>query len=88
MEQVENRRRALRAELAGLEGSVIDESDLRSALASFDPVWAKLTSDEKARVVRLLLETVSYDAEASTVEMTFRPCGVRALAAEDERRTA
>ncbi len=73
---------ALRGELAALEGQVVDEKDLKAALASFDPVWDQLFPAEKARVLRLLIEEVRYHAKDGEIEMTFRPGGVRAMAEE------
>lgn len=48
----------------------------------FDPVWDHLTPQEQARVTQLLIETVAYDGPAGTVAITFRPLGIRTLAAE------
>ncbi len=78
----------LRAELAALNQQAIDEKDLRAALASFEPVWQELFPAERARILQLLIEQVSYNAEAGEVAITFRPGGVRALAREDGRETA
>ena len=76
------RREALAAELAGIEGTAIDEDDLRIALADFEPVWDELFTAERVRIVRLLVEEVRFDADRSEVAITFRPGGVQALAAE------
>jgi site-specific DNA recombinase len=62
----------------------VDEADLRRALALFDPVWDALHAQEQARVLRLLIDHVSYDREAGTVEVAFRPTGIQALAEETE----
>jgi site-specific DNA recombinase len=62
----------------------VDEADLRRALALFDPVWEALHAQERARVLHLLLDRVVYDREAGTVEVAFRPTGIRALAEETE----
>jgi hypothetical protein len=61
--------------------------DLRRAPAAFDPVWDQLTMKEKSRVLRLLVEEVSYDAGKAAVEIVFRPGGVRTLAT-DRKETA
>jgi len=67
---------------------VIDEEDLRQALAEFDAGWAELSSREQARVMRLLVEVVTYDAEKGAVGITFRPGGVRMMAQTEEGQTA
>jgi site-specific DNA recombinase len=72
-------------ELAALESRVIDESDLREALASFMPVWSQLFPREKARILRLLVERVEYHAADGKVEIVFRPGGVRAMAGEAQQ---
>jgi hypothetical protein len=73
----------LRGELAALESRAIDESDLKKALASFSPVLDELFPAEKARVVRLLVEEVRYHAKDGEIEITFRPGGIRAVAAKE-----
>jgi len=76
------RRRDASAELAAAEAVAIDEANLRDALAAFAPVWTELFPREQARIISLLIEEVRYDAQAGEVSLTFRPGGVRALAAE------
>jgi hypothetical protein len=70
--------------LQALDGQVIDEEDLRQALGQFDPVWDHLISDEKSRVLQLLIEEVTYNGQTGDVKITFRPGGVRALAVEEK----
>ena len=53
------------------------------------PPWLRyvpnaLSAAEKARVLHLLLERVTYDAAKAEVQITFRPCGVRILAERSE----
>ena len=47
-----------------------------------DAVWGELQPREQARVLRLLIETMTYDAGKGTVDIAFRAGGVRALAAQ------
>jgi site-specific DNA recombinase len=75
-----NRAAEVRGELAALESRVIDENDLRRAVQAFDPVWDQLFPKEKARIIRLLVEHVTYHAGEGEVRMTFRPSGVREMA--------
>ncbi|MFN0244267.1 MAG: hypothetical protein ACKVWV_15375 [Planctomycetota bacterium] len=79
IEQAAERLADARHELLGIESDVLDESELRDALASFDPVGNELFPREKARVLALLIERVVYDARSYDVRITFRPGGVRAL---------
>ena len=78
----------IRGELVALEKRVINEDDLREALARFDPVWDQLFPKEKARVSALLIERVTYDAKAGEVEITLRPGGIRILAQDQKKETA
>ena len=73
--------RAARTELVALETNIIDEADLRAALAEFTPVWDELFPREKARLLHLLVEQVTYTAAEQKVAITFRPSGIRSLAA-------
>jgi site-specific DNA recombinase len=75
-----------RGRLASLEASAIDEQDLRNALDHFDSVWGAMTSAERARVLRLLIEVITFDGRSGEVSITFRHSGVRLLASEVEQR--
>ena len=63
-----------------LSGELVDEREVVQALSLFDPIWESLTPREQARIVRLLVERVDYDGRQSTVSVTFRPTGIKALA--------
>ena len=78
--ELERRRDELRCGLAALNGQALDETDLRDAMARFDPIWDELFPAERARILQLLVERLVYDPAAGEVELTFRPGGVRALA--------
>ncbi len=68
-------------ELTRLAGEMADETDVAAALADFDDLWASLAPREQLRVVELLVEQVVYNGPAGTVAITFRPTGIRTLAA-------
>jgi len=74
-----------RQQIAALAEQTIDEGDLRDVLARFDPVFNELFPAEKARLLALLIERVTYDARTSEVSVTFHPGGVRNLAARGKR---
>ena len=57
-------------------------SDLRAALTSFMPVWDALFPAERSRVLNLLIESVTYNAVAGELAITYRPGGIRTLADE------
>jgi len=74
----------VRGLIARLEHEAIDEKDLKTALASFTPIWQELFPRERARILHLLIDEVVFDARSGELEIAFRPSGVRALVAEAE----
>jgi site-specific DNA recombinase len=75
-------------ELAKLAGDLVDEADVEAALAEFDAVWDCLAPRERNRIIELLIEQVVYDGNSETISMTFRPTGIRAIAAEQTEDAA
>ena len=71
---------ALEAELAALATTEIDENQLRTALANFDGVWAHLDTQERQRLLALLIERVTYDGAREEVAITFREGGLAEMA--------
>jgi len=82
IQALQDRLAAVQGELEALRAQRIDTADLRAALEAFDPVWAHLTTPERARVVQLLVERIDYDGGTGKLALTFRPAGVRTLAVE------
>ncbi len=69
-------------EVAFLRAATVDRRDLARALAAFDEVWACLLPREQERVLGLLIDKVEFDGGRQTVAITFKPIGIKALAAE------
>lgn len=69
-------------EARALRGARLREADLRAALGAFVPVWEVLFPAERARVLHLLIEAITYDAAGGTLAITYRPGGIRTLAEE------
>ncbi len=69
-------------EVAFLRAATVDRRDLARALAAFDEVWACLLPREQERVLGLLVDRVEFDGARQTVVITFRPMGIKSLAAE------
>jgi site-specific DNA recombinase len=84
IEKQEARLREIQEELKALRRSTVDEADLRKVLSLFDPIWDALFPAERQRILHLLIERVDYDAGAGSAKLTFRPTGIRTLAAECE----
>ena len=60
----------------------VHAADLRRALTLFDPVWEILHAREQARILKLLIESISFDGAAGTAVVAFRAAGIQALAEE------
>jgi hypothetical protein len=65
------RGRRLDGKLAAMRDRVLDEDELVGALESFDPLWEQLNTDERERLVRLLVKRVEWDAETETITVAF-----------------
>jgi len=68
------------ARLAELREELVGEADVAAAFADFDNVWQALSPREQVRLVRLLVGRVDYDADDSSIEVTFLPTGIKSLA--------
>ena len=77
--QTERRMSEIILELRNLEGQPIDEADLRTTLERFEPVWESLKSWEQVRVIRTLIERVTYNGKTNRVAVSFRSAGIRAM---------
>jgi site-specific DNA recombinase len=78
----ERRVTAIDEELVALDGTLVGEDEVATALADFDAVWDCLAPREQARVVELLIEQITYDGKDGNISITFRPTGIKILACE------
>jgi septal ring factor EnvC (AmiA/AmiB activator) len=78
----ESRAADLRADLAALDGQVLDEDALRAALSEFTALWDQLHRPEQRRLLALLLENVTYHAGDEEVALTFNANGLRSFQKE------
>jgi hypothetical protein len=69
-------------ELAFLQATTIDKRHLARSLAVFDEVWGCPLPREQERVINLLVEQIDFEAARETVVITFRPTGIKSLAAD------
>ncbi len=70
----------MESELECARAETIDPVVTKSLIVAFDELWAILKPREQARVLKLLIEVVEYDAAEQSVRVTFRPSGIKALA--------
>ncbi len=59
---------------------VLSPADLQAAFADFDNVWTALAPREQVKMLQLLINKVVFDALESSIEVSFYPSGVKALA--------
>ncbi len=73
--------------VAELQAERVDTTDVAAALADFDNVWRALSPREQTRIVQLLVQRVEFDAGEGTIEVSFHPSGIKALANGDRDAT-
>ena len=66
-----SRLRRLDAKLAAMRDRVMDEDELAGALEAFNPMWEQLTTPERERLLRLLVQRVDWDAATETITVAF-----------------
>lgn len=67
--------RSLNARIVAMRDRLFDEDELAGALEAFDPMWQALKTNERVRLVQLLVRQVEYDAESETISVTFHAAG-------------
>jgi hypothetical protein len=72
------------AESKTTEEPPIGRNDLENAFSLFDPVWEMLFPREQARIMKLLVKRVDYDAVRETLAITFNSTGIMILSKEVE----
>jgi site-specific DNA recombinase len=77
--QTEHRLTEIVLELEHLESEVVDEGDLRTTLARFDPVWEALNSWERVLIIRSLIERVTYNGNSNKLTVRFISAGIREM---------
>jgi site-specific DNA recombinase len=63
--------RRLDGRIKAITSRVLDEDELAGAIESFDPLWEHLTTEERERLVHLLVRQVEYDAVTESISVTF-----------------
>ncbi len=74
-----DRKRAAQQRLDQLTSQHQSSASFPVTLPEFDKVWEKLIPREQARLLKLLIENVEYDADAQCVHVTFRPSGLQSI---------
>jgi site-specific DNA recombinase len=79
LETADRRSQEITSELTALDAKRIDDQQITNVLASFDDLWQSLPPKEQVRLVRLLIECVSFDGPGGNVAITFHPNGLKSL---------
>ncbi len=67
---------------------MIEKDDVAAAFADFDNLWSALSPREQVRLINLLVSQVEFDADESSLAVSFHPSGINALAAEAGAKSA
>ena len=70
------------AELDATGASHVTAETVTTVLRGFDGAWEGLNVKERARLLALLTERITYDGEAGTMAITFRPNGLDTISDE------
>ena len=78
--QAESRIAELQNEIAERQQEQLAPEDIDAAFTDFGTIWDALSPREQARLLSLLVARVEFDVNESTVEVSFHPAGIKALA--------
>lgn len=73
----ERRATEIREQIRTINSRAVDQEEVATAMAKFDPVWDALTPREQVRVIELLVERVEYDGKRGKVAVTFHANGIK-----------
>lgn len=77
--EAESRMATLRREIADVNASEVTKAEVDAAIGEFGGVWSRLSPKEQARLLRMLVQRVDYDATKGSVSITFHPLGLRSI---------
>jgi site-specific DNA recombinase len=78
----EQRLSSVGIELENLRHERLDPEWAAAALAGFDAVWNNLSAREQFKLVRFLIEQVTYDGATNRIAISFHASGIQSLAAQ------
>jgi site-specific DNA recombinase len=85
---LESRLSEIGEQRAHLEATQIDEQEVGRVLERFDPIWSVLLTQEKERILRLLIERIDYDGATGLLSFAFRLPGIASLTAETAEKAS
>lgn len=54
----------------------VDDIDVATILREFDGLWRSMSTDERIRILGLLIERIDHDGTDSSVTISFREAGL------------
>ena len=79
---MEARRVEVQARENALADQTVVEAEVGRALVEFTDLWDVLATPERERVIRLVLDRVTYDGRDGSLDLTFALPGLAELAEE------
>lgn len=80
--EAEQRLAEVDARLVSLHESDLSAEVLQATVKAFLPAWESLTLQERIRLLKLLIQKVTYDGTQGEMAITFRPSGIKTLGTE------
>lgn len=77
--EIEGDLASLNAKITHLTEQAMTEEELRHVMESFLPAWESLALQERLRLLRLIVQQVSYDGETGEIAITFHPNGIKSI---------
>jgi site-specific DNA recombinase len=79
MNHLSGRLAEIQRQMTRIEAQRANPKDVEAALHKFTPLWEQLSTWERERFIRTLVEEVRYDGRTGTVTVGFRSSGIREL---------
>ena len=79
MNHLSGRLAEIQRQMTRIEAERANPKDVEAALHKFTPLWEQLSTWERERFIRTLVEEVRYDGRTGTVTVGFRSSGIREL---------
>lgn len=83
----ESRLGDVEGEIASIDAAEVEAGWIAECLRDFDAVWDVLTSENRGRLVRAVVERVEVDEAADRIQILFADISAGTLAGDDAERT-
>lgn len=75
----EQRMTLVKEEVRSIQHGLTSHDEVGKTLQQFEPLWDTLTTQEKIKIIRLLVERVGFDGRDNSVTVTFRSQDIKEL---------